>query len=187
MLYDAESSLGVLHREGYAEAKCAHLHSHRQSPPAHHSGVSAERGGRGGAGGARARRGGRRVEAWAAVRCVCASGRTFLLSLNANERGVLPCATPPPLWCGALRVPCRALPVPFCGCGFFPVPLTSPRSFVFAVPCLAPARCHSTTRWRTSVRRGAEKRKGGRGTLSPVSAPLDRSHTGSEEGTTVGA
>lgn len=51
--------------------------------------------------------------------------------------------------------PCRERPLPFCGLGFLPPPRTSPRVFPLAVPALRLASCHSTTRWRISVRIGA--------------------------------
>lgn len=42
--------------------------------------------------------------------------------------------TVPPLKCGALMLPCLALPRPFCGQGFLPPPLISLRPFTLAVP-----------------------------------------------------
>src|SRR5690606_6765214 len=47
-----------------------------------------------------------------------------------------PKVTPPPLHNGDLDDPALALPVPFCLHGFFPPPLTSDLSLVFALPCL---------------------------------------------------
>src|SRR4029077_12902697 len=46
------------------------------------------------------------------------SRRTFLFRLYSCERTTGPCTTPPVRNCGARRLPCRALPVPFCRYGF---------------------------------------------------------------------
>src|SRR3954454_18530772 len=51
--------------------------------------------------------------------------RTFLLRRYSWERTTGPCTTPPVRNCGARRLPCRALPVPFCLYGFLVVPDTS--------------------------------------------------------------
>ena len=48
----------------------------------------------------------------------------------------------PFLHCGALMLPCRALPVPFCLQGFLPPPLLSARFLTFAVPWKIRARIH---------------------------------------------
>ena len=61
------------------------------------------------------------------------------------ERGVGPCTTPPPAYCGARSEPWRARPVPFCRYGFLPPPRTSPRVLVSCVPCRAAACCATTT------------------------------------------
>ena len=59
--------------------------------------------------------------------------RTRLCSLVFQLRIPLgPCATPPPRICGALSVPTRARPAPFCALAFRVVPLTSDRVSVFA-------------------------------------------------------
>mmetsp|Transcript_8680 Transcript_8680/g.39181 ORF Transcript_8680/g.39181 Transcript_8680/m.39181 type:complete len:262 (-) Transcript_8680:566-1351(-) len=61
------------------------------------------------------------------------SRRTRLCSLVFQLRMPLgPCATPPPRICGALSVPTRARPPPFCGLAFLVVPLTSERVSVLA-------------------------------------------------------
>jgi hypothetical protein len=59
-------------------------------------------------------------------------------------------------------------PVPFCGCGFLPVPLTSARVSVLCVPARDFARCHSTTRLTKS---GLGTHESVRGKHSEAGAP----------------
>jgi len=59
---------------------------------------------------------------------------SFLLTVYLYERGFGPKAIPPLIHCGALILPCLALPVPFCLHGFLPPPRTSALVFVLCVP-----------------------------------------------------
>mmetsp|Transcript_9693 Transcript_9693/g.40650 ORF Transcript_9693/g.40650 Transcript_9693/m.40650 type:complete len:266 (+) Transcript_9693:1184-1981(+) len=99
-----------------------------------------------------------------------------LLTLRCSpvscERTTGPCATPPPLICGARRSPTRARPPPFCGRAFLVVPLTSARVLVLCKPRRRLLRCHTTTRCATSTRRGTSKMRPGSVTVSPVLTPV---------------
>ena len=75
---------------------------------------------------------------------------TFLLTFFSYDLGWGPNVTPPPTICGALIVPCLALPVPFCLKGFLPPPLTIALVLVAAVPCLAAANSAVNTSWSTA-------------------------------------
>ena len=63
----------------------------------------------------------------------------------AYERGFGPRAMPPPLYCGELVEPWRALPVPFWRYGLAPPPRTSLRVFVLCVPARRAASWAVTT------------------------------------------
>src|SRR3984957_1289034 len=90
--------------------------------------------------------------------CFCESAeispsrRTFLFKLYSCECGTGPCTTPPLRNCGARRLPCRALPVPFWRYGFLVVPETSLSPLVLCVPARRLASCQCTTRAMMSGR-----------------------------------
>src|SRR5690606_17963545 len=60
--------------------------------------------------------------------------RAFFGKLYLYFLGLGPNVIPPPLQMGDTRLPCLALPVPFCRQGFDPPPATSLLVFAFAVP-----------------------------------------------------
>ena len=72
---------------------------------------------------------------------------------------------------GALRVPCRARPVPFWRHGFLPPPRTWPRVSVSALPRRWPASWRTTAWWMRASLTGAAKSEGARSTL-PFSEPV---------------
>mmetsp|Transcript_1148 Transcript_1148/g.4727 ORF Transcript_1148/g.4727 Transcript_1148/m.4727 type:complete len:294 (-) Transcript_1148:103-984(-) len=99
--------------------------------------------------------------------------RTRLCSLVFQSRvPVGPCATPPPRICGALSVPTRARPAPFCALAFRVVPLTSDRVSVFAWTPRRLLRCHTTTLCAMSTRSGTSKWRPGSVTVSSVGVPV---------------
>src|SRR6185437_8670154 len=78
-----------------------------------------------------------------------AERRVLRFTFTSKSRGVGGNATPPPVHCGALVVPARARPVPFCRHGFERPPETSPRLFAARVPLRSAFISARTVSWTT--------------------------------------
>eukprot|EP00964_Phaeocystis_antarctica_P101827 scaffold67297_cov65-Phaeocystis_antarctica.AAC.2 len=72
--------------------------------------------------------------------------------------------------------PCRDLPVPFCGRGLRPPPLTSARPLEVAVPRRRSALCHSTTLFTRSGRGGRPHTSDGSSVMPTRGSSHDDTH-----------